>query len=243
MNVRLRFARLRTHLPRAQNCRWHTDCPAHEGGMCAECFEDREARRDCGFCEGLFCTDCLHETCCVRGCNTVVCDPCLNDGLYRGAPILTRCGDCGKQACPAHTAVCARCTDVRVLPGRRYAPPDRRALASSGVRAVMQCCACKRVYCHECDADEASGGRDWAQAGVACTEDNRRDWAPHAELGCLLCCSRPGACTGLAAERLQRQRARERPAEPERDEEEVEEDDGARSSDSASAESEERVRA
>jgi hypothetical protein len=164
----------------------------------------------------------------VRGCNTVVCDPCLNDGLYRGAPILTRCGDCGKQACPAHTAVCARCTDVRVLPGRRYAPPDRHALASSGVRAVMQCCACKRVYCHECDADEASG--DWAQAGVVCTEDNRSDWAPRAELGCLLCCSRPGACTGLAAQRQHRAHGERRNAAACDDDDDDDDDYGVRGS-------------
>jgi hypothetical protein len=213
----------------------------HAGGLCAACYEPLEA--NCSLCDEIVCVDCCHTACGVRGCNALVCDPCLDDERRRGAEFFTRCGDCGKQACPAHTAVCARCTDMRVLPGRRLLGlMDREhALASSGVRAVMQCCACKRVYCHECDADEARGGRDWAQAGVACEERNRRDWEAHAELGCLLCCSRPGACTGLAAERLQRRGGgaarEERPAEAEADDDE--DDDGDGGSDSSSAESEE----
>jgi hypothetical protein len=194
-------------------------------------------------CAEFVCVDCCHTACGMRGCTTVVCDLCLKEMRRKGDSFFTRCGDCGKQACPAHTAVCARCTDMRVLPGRRsHGQLDPYTLASSGVRAVMQCCACKRVYCHECDADEARGGRDWAQAGVACEERNRRDWEAHAELGCLLCCSRPGACTGLAAERLQRRGGgaarEERPAEAEADDDYEDEDGDGGSSDSSSAENE-----
>jgi hypothetical protein len=108
-----------------------------------------------------------------------LCGSCVGDL----SPFFTRCDDCDALACPTHTHICRDCTTEPNL------PPGNDV---SGVRrAMMQCCACKRTYCHACDPGRTGQAGDAGRA--------TRFYDPEDEdVGCVFCCSWPRFCTGLA---------------------------------------------
>ena len=140
--------------------------------MCVACYED-DFDTDCEFCGDIVCTLCCSSRgrCAAPGCVELnCCDACwTKHGAY-----FKRCGDCGRQFCENHTEVCTRCNIVDA-----GCPQVGESFCS---RALMQCCSCKRFYCADCDK-----GPD-TEAGVRGVYDP----------GCVFCCSRPEACTGVA---------------------------------------------
>ncbi len=177
-----------------------------EGGtsvFCAACCDTFEEER-CALCEDITCQGCIAQRC-VRfgraagGCNVLACDDCLS----MHPNFFTRCGGCAAAACPAHTAICARCTARDALPPGRGVPrPHRFLLGNGDFRAVAQCCRCQRTHCAACDPGPGGQAGDaWAdgeRAGGAGREQpwpsSRPSCAPGAD--CVFCCSWPALCDG-----------------------------------------------
>lgn len=115
-------------------------------------------------------------------CRVLVCDDCAE---YYDT-FFTSCEDCGAQACPAHTLICTRCNTL----GRG----ETEALGLyNDHRAMMQCCACQRVYCRDCDP--GPGGR----AGEQPSRDDEREAPDASTQDCVFCVSWPRACGGRVA--------------------------------------------